>query len=681
MGLKEGTFVSDKQAFTVKDKQAFPMWMTFLFILLALIKLWLVSGQPLTAIAEYIYDDRLFLDLAQSLIRRDWLGPYMSRTLIKGPFYPIWIAGSFFTGVPLLLSQHLSYIAACISIVIALRPAPLKPAALLALYAVLLFNPMTYADGVANRVLREGIYSSLTLFVFTLTAGLYYRVHHPLRTFGLWAAGLGCALSAFWLTREEGMWIIPSLAVVIIFIVVKLIRDKPSEYLKRLALCMLPFVLLSVSLGSVAGINKFKYGVFATVEVKSPDFLAAYGALTRVKHANWRPQFPVPRETRERIYKVSPSFAELRSWFEGLPGKNMIADICKYAPVCDDIVGGWFLWSLREAADAAGHHASGQKAMKFYRKIADEVNAACNDGRLDCLAERNTLLSPWHNEYFRPLLSAFFHAFQYLVRMADFTPSPWPSKGVGAQLALFRDLTHERLTLSPEESAKKEIIGWAFVPSTAERPLNLSVRHADGSLVQADIKIQTSNDIFEHFLAGGDAFPNARNLRFVINAFCEKECCLQFESDRRIIKRIPLDGSVKYLTTPELYLGLDSIYSQGDVFPLQSKINAVKITILGGIGRVYQALMPIVVAPALLMYIVIAIRTLRTRTLTRFWPIVSFCILAVTARLFIISMIDVSSFPSIRISYLSPAFSLLLIFAVLTLADFITLFQGRIKDT
>ena len=76
-------------------------------------KLWLSRGQGVFAIGSAGLDDRLFLELAQHLVRGEWLGPYTETTLAKGPFYPLFIAGAFLVGLPLFLTQHLFYAAAC----------------------------------------------------------------------------------------------------------------------------------------------------------------------------------------------------------------------------------------------------------------------------------------------------------------------------------------------------------------------------------------------------------------------------------------------------------------------------------------------------------------------------------------------------------------------------------------
>jgi hypothetical protein len=425
---------------------AFPGWMVFFFIISALVKLWLTAGQSVSGVGRADLDERLFLRLAQNILAHGWLGSYTHTTLVKGPFYPFFIALSFALGVPLLLSQQLLYIAACVMLIIAVRPVLRSPSMLLVLWTSLLLNPMSYADGVMTWVVREGIYPALTVLVVSCAAGILARRDYPLKKLRFWAAGLGVSLSALWLTREEGVWILPFVFIISGAVAVSTLRARPVDWRRLALLCVLPFFILIASLTTVAGINKIAYGVFATVELKSKDFLDAYGALTRVRPARLRTFVPVPEEVRERIYTVSPAFAELRPFLEGDMGKAFTRASCQVLGVCNDIAGGWFIWAFRQAAFRAGHHTSGASASVYYGRIAREINAACAGRKLDCAAERASLMPPWNNEYAKPVLADMVKACLYMVRFEGFIPHPGPTEGTDDQMAIFRDLTRDRLS-------------------------------------------------------------------------------------------------------------------------------------------------------------------------------------------------------------------------------------------
>ena len=137
--------------------------------------------------------------------------------------------------------------------------------------------------------------------------------------------------------------------------------------------------------------NWAKYGIYTTCEFRWPKFVAAYGALSRVEHHPWTRYYLLPRETRQRIYAVSPAFRELEPTLEGPPGKAWaaIGHDYYYKGGDDDIVGGWFMWALRDAVAAAGHYRSGKAAALFYGRLANEVNRACDAGLLEAGPRRD----------------------------------------------------------------------------------------------------------------------------------------------------------------------------------------------------------------------------------------------------------------------------------------------------
>lgn len=54
-----------------------------------LIKQLLVINMPLFAHAGAGHDDRLMINMADSLISGEWLGDYSEKTLVKGLFFPL----------------------------------------------------------------------------------------------------------------------------------------------------------------------------------------------------------------------------------------------------------------------------------------------------------------------------------------------------------------------------------------------------------------------------------------------------------------------------------------------------------------------------------------------------------------------------------------------------------------
>lgn len=388
---------------------------------LALVRAWLGAALPIFAIQASSHDDSLFLSLAQEIAQGRWLGAYGRLTLAKGPLYPAWVALTTTAGVPLIAAQQVLYVLACGAFVAALAPVVRGRGWRLALLGALLFQPAGFAAQVANRVVREGIYPALTLLALAAVAGTALRLS-SVRTAAVGGALAGIALGALWLTREEGVWILPAAG---ILAAAPWMWDGPRPSLRAWGAALASAVAaFALSWGAVAATNSSHYGVFATNDLSSGAFARAYGALTRVEHARRRRFVPVPAEVRQRLYAVSPAFRELEPHLEG----RLLAfwgrgSSCPVVNVCDDIGGGWFVWALRDAAQLARRSRSAGDAAGYWDAVATEVNAACDAGRLPCGAPRASVVEPWRWQYAGPVVDAWADA---LVMTA------WP-RGFSAQ--------------------------------------------------------------------------------------------------------------------------------------------------------------------------------------------------------------------------------------------------------
>lgn len=104
------------------------------------------------------------------------------------------------------------------------------------------------------------------------------------------------------------------------------------------------------------------------------------------------------------------------------------------------------MWALRDAAADAGYFTSGAKAASFFQQIADEVNAACEEKRLDCLDERATMMPPWRSEYLLPVAEKIWLGFRMLTAFSSMSSRSIPSMGSPDNKQLFQDLTREKLS-------------------------------------------------------------------------------------------------------------------------------------------------------------------------------------------------------------------------------------------
>jgi hypothetical protein len=419
-------------------------------------KVWLTRSQPVYAIGNAMLDDRLFLQMAESIVRGDWLGAYSQSTLAKGPFYSMWIAGLYWVGIPLGLGVQLAYAGACAAFVRACRPAIRSGVLLLAIYALLLWNPMTFEAPTMSRIIRQQIYTPLALAVLAGLVGLYYRRNADLRRQLPWTLLAGLSFGCFWLTREESIWLVPSVVLLAAAAAVwafRLSREQGRVMLRSLGLAAafaaLPLLLVSWQ-------NHRHYGWFGTVEYRAPEFQDAYGAMLRVKVGPELDFVPVTREAREAMYAVSPSFAKLQPYFEGEYGLGWAGAstyVTKLPAEERQIGGGWLMWALRDCVAAAGFCHNAREALDFYRRMADEINAACDAGQLPARPHRSGFLPPWKPGQAAALARTVLQFADFTVAFRSFSVFPPLSIGDHDQLLLFHDLTRDSVTSSVQAPA------------------------------------------------------------------------------------------------------------------------------------------------------------------------------------------------------------------------------------
>ena len=420
-------------------------WLFYAAAGLALFKLWLVAGQTIFAIVDSPHDDQLFINLAYNILGGRWLGNYSEFTLMKGPMYSIFMAGVFLLGIPLFTAQHILYVVSCGLLVRALRPFRLNPYLLFGLFAVLLFNPVTYEAGNHTRILRQHLLDPLTLMVVAGGIALYARRRLPLIEMLPWCILTGVVLPAFWMTREEGLWILPLCALLWGNLLFSIWRERLSFWCARMMLCLLPFALFLAGLGAVSWLNYIYYDVFTICELKQSDFKAAYGSLLRIKPQQpWQRYVSISQEMRLRAYAVSPTFATLKPYLDPeAPAQG--------STIFLENPDAFFVWDLRHATNHFGFGTNGGNAMLFYRKMAYEINEACDKGLLKAGPPRSGFLPPWRSEFTEILPNTLLRAGRFFVSFDDMSTSSRPSYGTPRNLEKFLDITRGRIT-PPEGS-------------------------------------------------------------------------------------------------------------------------------------------------------------------------------------------------------------------------------------
>lgn len=418
--------------------------------LATLIALWLTSTLAPRALGYALADDALFIRLAQSMSEGRWLGAYDEYTLVKGAFYPLFIATVHVIGVPLLIAQQAVALIVAGVTAVAMHHLGLPRAVTLILFVVLALSPVAWHPDLV-RVTREPLYASLGLAVFAFAALVLLKQNQTPLARMIALAGFSVSFAAYWLTREESVWLYPSLAMLALVPAVSTgfvwwrnglpthrLRESIVPVTLQGAALVLPFAALA---GGIALLNQTHYGSFITNEVREGAMPSAYGALLRISDETHAPRIFFSADAAARAYEASAAARELQPTLDGPRGDTWRRIGCEslaLSPCPSGFGGGWFMWVLREGAREAGHMNDAAASQAFFEKLAAEINAACDANKIPCGPQRDGMTPPLVPQHFATLPDSVVDAIALSLRFGFGDVGMAPSEGTPEQLQAFR---------------------------------------------------------------------------------------------------------------------------------------------------------------------------------------------------------------------------------------------------
>lgn len=637
----------------------------FFAAVLIIIYVVILANTPIAIRSANTHDDALYINLARYLSEGHWLGPFNQYTLMKGPGFPFFLAASNRLGIPVPVAQalfHCAAIAFFVAFATRFLPSPWLGAIL---FLLLLLHPLSFTQPLL-LVIRDVIYYGQVLIFLAAFAYALLGASDKRKRL-IYGALSGAVLGWLWLTREEGVWVLPGVAIVAVAAIVRAYRaDDLRPTTATLAVVAVTF---AATQAAFAGANWWAYGKFVGVDFKEANFQRALRALDGVESGATRPFVSVTRATRERIYAASPAFASLQNYFEGAGGANWREYTCQAEPaVCGEIGAGYFMWALRDAAASDGYYTSPQAASAFFARLADEVSDACGRGVLTCSPPLIAEMPHVTERQFSQVPGLYIDAVKLLLLWQPLPIEAQGSSGVAKIFDAQRNFLRTFLvTPSGDIPGGLILTGWYYRAGDAW--FSPRVIRQDGTDAPFEFSRIESPDVARVFHD-----EQARAQRFKLESHCEPECRVELLTD---------DGA-KTVVQPSLLHDDVGLLLGAGTFQFDEVINppppsrraAVSARVRAFVAGWYSVLLGPLFATGLIAFAVATIRYFRSAFANACYLIALALWVLVFARVTLLVLIASTSFPALIPLYLAPAYFLLIGAVVFSLGALVQL-AGR----
>jgi hypothetical protein len=437
-------------------------WALGLFILIVAFRIYLVSDRDILATYSP-YDEYWQVDAA---LRGIAGGGYTHMVFAHLPMYATWLMLLGDIGFPARQAIDLMWLAGSGYLAYAIRGYTGKAWAGMLAFLLVAYHP--YSLVLFDRALAETLLAALSLVVVAAGLELWNlrgQCTQPLRR--KLATVLYCtSFAVAFHTRKEGVVLLVPIGLMAVFAWRGRAAWWPRGGGVRPGMTLVVYPLLAtLALGGwLAGVNYLRWGVFARYELAAPQYVRATKALIAIDSGVATPKHvTVTAAARALAYRASPTFAQLRSYFDGAIGKNLERMTSEMEPGVAGEIGDWvFYWAIRDAAASSGWHQHARDAEAKYEAVANEIERAFENGGLKKRAPVLSFIDPDWGKWLPALPVSVWKELELVLEPSVSTANvDRPLENASSQQ--YRDYA---LLLGRRHVRQQyEMIGWATAPA------------------------------------------------------------------------------------------------------------------------------------------------------------------------------------------------------------------------
>jgi hypothetical protein len=380
------------------------VWICFFSLLLSISLQWNTGIIPL----DGPHDSLNYLNMAESILRDEWLGDYNQMALIRSPVYSMLLAFNGAMGWALQRMQAIAYLLSVGLLAVALKTIDMAGWRIAAVCILCSFHFVAWIP--CRFVATEALYTPVITIALAGAIGVIGSVKRCGYPMGFWLMMLFISAAVAWRMRDESIWMIPAAVVFSVYLLWEMRSDKNRQKLdheretggfrnqisffrgkrwKQWGLGMagigLPCLCVFALTVWIQQQNLRYYGIPVVTELAEPGFQSAFKWLTKLDSEIHHPYVPVTRKAISDACQVSPNFELLQPYLSRqFDGAGWSRFGCDYMGICNELAGGWTVWVIRDAAASIGMHDTADKAAGFYRDIARDIERGCSAGTVAC---------------------------------------------------------------------------------------------------------------------------------------------------------------------------------------------------------------------------------------------------------------------------------------------------------
>ena len=318
-------------------------------------------------------DDYLYVRYAKSLLEGNYLGTFDGYTLVKSISYAIYLYINNILGMPYRLALILFYILAISALVYTLNKIIKSTYFSVVLYLFLLYSPVMLHNENIQKVYRGGVLVSSSILVISCFIGIYASEKKMEKI--LWSIFGALSLPFFYYVKEDSIWIMPFICVIILIYCVEnwfLIKETRRKKMLNLLLIFIPIISLLAVTVTYKKINQRYYGEYTITDRSSTNFKNVIHDLLVISETNGgNKEIWITKQALEKAESYSPTlkkYEPVKKMYDNGGVKVYYGDL--------------FFWSFRYVFNDE-YSKNGIKINKIYGKIDKELKNSIDRKNMD----------------------------------------------------------------------------------------------------------------------------------------------------------------------------------------------------------------------------------------------------------------------------------------------------------